>query len=123
MRSAFPISCDGWSRKGNSARRRGRGSTVGTREAVIDGYRVCDVHVHIQPWEMHPPAVAAAIEAGRKDLDRIQAFTKSPRAFLEHLDAFGIERAAIINYVAPDVMGFTHEVNAWCAKWCAEAPD
>ena len=90
---------------------------------MIDGYRVCDVHVHIQPWEMHPPAVAASMEAGRKDLDRILTFMKSPRAFLEHLDALGIERAAIINYVAPDVMGFTHEVNAWCAKWCAEAPD
>ncbi|HEX4826432.1 MAG TPA: amidohydrolase family protein [Candidatus Polarisedimenticolaceae bacterium] len=93
------------------------------RDAVIDGYRVCDVHVHIQPWEMHPPSVAAAMEHGRGDLGLIASFMAKPKAFLEHMDRSGIERAAIINYVAPDVMGFTAEVNDWCARWCGEAPD
>jgi predicted TIM-barrel fold metal-dependent hydrolase len=90
---------------------------------VIGGYAVTDLHVHIQPWDMHPQPVNAAMEAGRDDLARIQTYIESPEAFLGFLDACGIERAAIINYVSPDVMGFTSEVNAWCARYCATSPD
>ncbi len=90
---------------------------------MISGYRVTDIHVHIQPWAMHPPAVARAMESGRADLPRIREFMASPNAFLGYLDECGIERVGVINYVAPDVMGFTAEVNDWCARYCAEAPD
>ncbi len=90
---------------------------------MISGHRVIDLHVHIQPWEMHPPAVQAAMEAGRSDLDRIRAFMDSPAEFVRFLDECGIERAGLINYVSPDVMGFTPEVNAWCARYAAAAAD
>ena len=90
---------------------------------MIAGHRVTDVHVHIQPWEMHPPDVQRAMEAGRADLDRIRAFMESPRAFLDFMDECGLERAGLVNYVAPDVMGFTGEVNDWCARYAAVAPD
>jgi predicted TIM-barrel fold metal-dependent hydrolase len=92
-------------------------------DTMISGHRVMDAHVHIQPWAMHPPAVQAAMESGRTDLARIREFMESPKAFLKFLDACGIERAALINYVAPDVMGFTSEVNDWCARYAAAAPD
>ena len=90
---------------------------------MISGLRVVDVHVHLQPWGMHPPAVARAMESGREDLELIRSFIDSPRAFLAFLDDNGIDRVAVINYVSPDVMGFTPEVNAWCARYCAQAPD
>lgn len=90
---------------------------------MIAGYRVLDIHVHIQPWDMHPTAVQHAMESGRADLDRIREFMASPKAFLAHLDGCGIERVGLINYVAPDVMGFTGEVNAWCARYASAAPD
>jgi predicted TIM-barrel fold metal-dependent hydrolase len=90
---------------------------------MISGRRVMDVHVHIQPWEMHPPAVQRAMESGRTDLAQIREFMESPAAFLKFLDACGIERAALINYVSPDVMGFTPEVNDWCARYAGQAPD
>ena len=90
---------------------------------MISGHRVTDLHVHIQPWEMHPPNVQHAMESGRTDLDRIRTFMENPSAFLAFLDECGIERVAVINYVSPDVMGFTAEVNDWCAKYAAEAPD
>jgi predicted TIM-barrel fold metal-dependent hydrolase len=90
---------------------------------VISGHRVTDLHVHIQPWEMHPPDVQRAMEEGRSDLERIREFMGSPAAFLGFLDECGIERAALINYVSPDVMGFTAEVNDWCARYAASAPD
>src|SRR5262245_29143358 len=90
---------------------------------MISGHRVTDIHVHIQPWEMHPPHVQRTMEAGRADLDRIREFMDSPKAFLRYLDECGIERVGIINYVAPDVMGFTAAVNAWCARYASAAPD
>src|SRR5437867_10431939 len=43
-----------------------------------------------------------------------------PRAFLEHLDRAGVERACLINYVAPEVMGFTEEVNRFVGEFAKE---
>ncbi len=90
---------------------------------MIAGYSVTDIHIHIQPWEMHPPDVARTMESGRSDLARIERFMRDPKAFLAYMDECGIERAGLINYVAPDVMGFTSDVNAWCARYAAAAPD
>ena len=90
---------------------------------MIAGYTVTDLHIHIQPWEMLLPEVKARMEHGRADLARIREFMGSPKALLRFLDAAGIDRAALINYPSPDLMGFTPEVNDWCARYCAEAPD
>lgn len=90
---------------------------------MIGGFSVTDVHIHLQPWEMLRPAVRAKMEAGRPDLDRIRACMDSPEALLRLLDEAGIERVGVINYVAPEVMGFTPEVNAWAARYCGAAPD
>lgn len=90
---------------------------------MIAGYRVTDLHVHIQPWGMLLPEVRVRMEQGRKDLEAIRGFMDSPSAFLRFLDDAGIDRAALINYSSPDLMGFTAEVNDWCARYCAAAPD
>lgn len=47
----------------------------------------------------------------------------SPDALLRFLDANGVERACCINYVSPDVMGFTREVNDWIAKFTRDHRD
>ena len=90
---------------------------------MIAGLPVTDLHVHLQPWEMLRPDVRKKMEEGRPDLARIKECMRSPRALLALLDEVGIERVAVINYVAPEVMGFTPEVNAWASKYCREAPD
>lgn len=36
---------------------------------------------------------------------------------LRFFDAEGIDRACCVNYVSPDVMGFTREVNDWIANF------
>ena len=82
------------------------------------GPGVTDLHIHIQPWGMLLPEVAARMRAGRRDLDRIQACTADPARLLEHLDSEGIEWAALVNYPSPDLMGFTAEVNQWVADYC-----
>jgi predicted TIM-barrel fold metal-dependent hydrolase len=52
---------------------------------------------------------------GRPDYADLSAMMHSPSAILEKMDAAGIDRIGMINYVAPRLMGFTDEVNAWIA--------
>ncbi|HEX7155437.1 MAG TPA: amidohydrolase family protein [Thermoanaerobaculia bacterium] len=77
--------------------------------------KVFDVHIHVQPWEMVKPEVLAMIDdPSHADAKEVLA---SPENLLRFLDAHDIERAGCINYVSPDVMGFTREVNDWIAKF------
>ena len=79
--------------------------------------RVFDCHVHVQPWEQMKPEVRALMAAGRKDLAGIQEALSDPGALLSLMDREGVEKAALINYVAPEVMGFTPAANDWVARY------
>ena len=83
---------------------------------------ITDCHIHIQPLEMFKPAALEAMKRKRRNFDEIYEFCSSPKAFLEHLDAVGIDRAVLINYVAPEVIGFTPEVNQFVADYCKASP-
>ncbi len=82
---------------------------------------VFDVHIHVQPWKMLKPGALALMddEAHAGVLDLIE----SPERLLAHLDENGVERACLINYAAPDVMGFTHAVNDWVAEFTRDHRD
>jgi predicted TIM-barrel fold metal-dependent hydrolase len=79
--------------------------------------RVFDCHIHIQPWEQMRPDVRARMTAGRKDLQAVQGALADPRALLSLMDREGVEKAALINYVAPEVMGFEPSVNEWVTRY------
>jgi uncharacterized protein len=83
---------------------------------------ITDCHIHIQPLEMFKPAARALMEKKRPNWAQVEQFSRSPKAFLEHLDGCGIDRAVLINYVAPEVIGFTNEVNPWIAQYCRADP-
>ena len=83
---------------------------------------ITDCHIHIQPVEMFKPAALAAMKKKRANFEQIVEFCRSPRAFLKHLDAAGVDRAVLINYVAPEVIGFTPEVNPFVANYVKEDP-
>jgi len=83
---------------------------------------IIDIHIHIQPWEQLKPEVYAKMTAGRKDTAEIQKFIESPKAFLEFLDAGGVERVGLINYPSPDLMGFTAATNDFVANYCQANP-
>ena len=83
---------------------------------------IIDIHIHIQPLEMFKPHALALIERGRRDYADVLKFSASPSEFLKFLDATEIERAGLINYVSPDVIGFTQEVNDWVARYCSADP-
>ena len=84
---------------------------------------IIDIHIHMMPYSMVKPSALALIKQGRKDYADVERYTADPKAFLVHLDNLGIERAGLINYVAPQIIGFTPEVNDWSAKYCSAAPD
>ena len=81
---------------------------------------ITDCHIHIQPVEMFKPEALAAMKKKREDFDQVVEFCRSPKKFLSHLDEIGIDRAVLINYVAPEVIGFTPEVNEFVAKYVKE---
>jgi uncharacterized protein len=83
---------------------------------------ITDCHIHIQPLEMFKPEALRLMKAKRPEFPQIEEFCRSPRAFLHHLDKAGIDRAVLINYVAPEVIGFTAGVNEFVANYVKENP-
>lgn len=53
----------------------------------------------------------------------VKEILSTPDAVLRFFDAEGIDRACCINYVSPDVMGFSREVNDWIAAFTREHRD
>ncbi len=85
--------------------------------------RVIDIHIHVQPIEMMKPAALEMVKRTRPDFADIERFSADPVAFLKFLDRVGVERAGLISYVSPDVIGYTAEVSDWIARYCAAAPE
>src|SRR6202142_4795473 len=71
---------------------------------------------------MFTPAALALMKAKRANFEEIESYSRSPSAFLKHLDRCGVDRAALINYVAPEVIGFTSEVNQFVADYAKHDP-
>ena len=79
---------------------------------------VFDAHIHIQPWEQMKPDVLATMRKGHGDFETLMGYSRSPDLFLRHLDREGVEKAVLVNYVSPDLMGFTDSVNPYIAGYC-----
>ena len=83
---------------------------------------ITDIHVHIMPYHMVKASALELIKRGRKNYADVERYSADPKAFLALLDGLGVERAGLINYVAPDVIGLTPAVNDWIANYCKAAP-
>jgi uncharacterized protein len=83
---------------------------------------IIDIHIHIQPLDMFKPEAHELIKRGRRDYGDIEKYSASPAAFLKFMDEADIERAGLINYVSPEVIGFPVAVNDWIARYCAAEP-
>jgi len=80
---------------------------------------VTDCHVHINPiWEMRPDAVRMLTHLGSD----AEAMVREPRRFLDYLDRCGVERAVLINYVAPEVIGYTEAANTFSSEYASADP-
>ncbi len=84
---------------------------------------VVDVHVHIQPWEQMRPEARAKIGTSPAEQAALAALMHRPDEILARMDRAGIERIVMINYVSPDLMGFTPSVNEFAAGIARHAPE
>jgi predicted TIM-barrel fold metal-dependent hydrolase len=71
---------------------------------------------------MFKPAALEVMKRARGTYDDVLEFCRDPKALLAYMDSIGLDRAVLINYVAPEVMGFTAGVNKWVADYCKEDP-
>jgi predicted TIM-barrel fold metal-dependent hydrolase len=83
---------------------------------------ITDCHIHIAPIHLYNPDALALMKRKRANFDQIVEYCRSPQAFLKYLDRCGLDRAALINYVAPEVIGFTSEVNQYVADYTRYDP-
>ena len=70
---------------------------------------------------MFKPAALELVKQ-RANFDQIACYSQSPKAFLGYLDRCGIDRAILINSVAPETIGLTPEVNQFVANYVKEDP-
>ena len=89
----------------------------GGKSVDRNGAATKEDHIHIQPIEMFKPQALELMKKQRANFDQIAEFCRSPQAFLKYLDAAGVDRAVLINYVAPEVIGITDAVNPWIARY------
>jgi uncharacterized protein len=83
---------------------------------------ITDAHIHVQPFHQMPPAIAATFWKGKSNRDELEGYAADPRKLLARMDADGIARVGLINYVSPDLMGFTDEANPWMIRYASADP-
>ncbi len=83
---------------------------------------ITDVHVHLEPFQNLKPAVFDTMRKTMAEFDALAKRLEDPQNLLEHLDQVGVERACLINYAAPEVMGLGLDVAAFVSKYASEDP-
>ena len=73
--------------------------------------------MHLELYRILKPLVREMLWRELPDRGRIAKLMDDPRNFLDYLDAVGVERTCLINYVAPEVMGFTERVNGFVGEF------
>jgi predicted TIM-barrel fold metal-dependent hydrolase len=81
---------------------------------------ITDIHVHVEPDAEFKPSVRKLMFDRVPDIERVRRLFADPRSLLDHLDGVGVERACLINYVAPEVMGFTEDANRYVGEFARE---
>ena len=84
--------------------------------------QVTDAHIHVQPFHMMPAAVAATFWKGKPNRAELEGYAADPRKLLARMDEDQVDRVGLINYVSPDLMGFTAEANAWMVRYASVDP-
>ncbi len=86
-------------------------------------FSIIDAHIHIQPFHMLKPDVQRTFWHRKDNRAELEAFAADSAKLLRQMDADRIERVGLINYVSPDVMGFTADVNEWMVRYAAADPE
>jgi predicted TIM-barrel fold metal-dependent hydrolase len=85
--------------------------------------RVTDAHIHVGPMDRLHPAIREQFARGEGNAwQRMLSIAEDPDRMIAFLDEEGIERAVLIHYPAPEVMGFGDEVNDWVVRFSRAHP-
>ena len=84
---------------------------------MLPAFPVFDAHIHVGPYDQMTERARRVMIGGRNDLDLLGKVGGSSDELLKAMDSQGIERAALINSVAPEVTGITDRVNSWIARY------
>jgi hypothetical protein len=95
-----------------------QGVTVAT---ALD-YKVVDIHVHVAPWDMLNPAAAAVMKAAQPNHAWLHELSTDPAKLVAYMDARNIEWLGLVNYLSPEVIGYTEAVNDFSASFAAHYP-
>jgi predicted TIM-barrel fold metal-dependent hydrolase len=85
-------------------------------------FSVIDAHIHIQPFGMMKPDVRRTFWQKKGNPSELESYADDAAKLLRRMDEDGIERVGLINYVSPDLMGFTTEVNDWMLRFASADP-
>jgi predicted TIM-barrel fold metal-dependent hydrolase len=86
------------------------------------GFKFIDIHVHVMPWEMLNPTAAAAVKATQPDHALLHELSTDPSKLVAYMDARNIEWLGLINYLSPEVMGYTEATNDFSASFASQYP-
>jgi len=89
---------------------------------ITTDYKFIDIHVHITPWDAVKPAVAAAVMDTQPDHIRLHELSTDPHKLVAYMDERNIEWLGLINYLSPDIIGYTEEINNFSASFAAHYP-
>ena len=84
--------------------------------------KIIDAHIHIQPFHMMKPDVQRTFWMKKPNRAELEGYAESPAKLLRRMDEDGVERVGLINYVSPDLMGFTDDVNDWMVRYASADP-
>jgi predicted TIM-barrel fold metal-dependent hydrolase len=85
---------------------------------------ITDVHIHVQPWDELRPAALEALRRGKEaHWELLRRVMDDPATLLELMDRAGVWRVGLVNYPAPEVMGFTDRSNAFAARYARANPE
>ncbi|MCH7493776.1 amidohydrolase, partial [bacterium] len=82
-----------------------------------------DIHIHVPPPGQMAPEALRMLTEGRADGEAIAKCFASPAGLVEFLDSERLSRVGVINYVAPEIMGFDAKVNDLAATYRDGAPE
>jgi uncharacterized protein len=89
---------------------------------MINGIRVTDCHMHIQPWKQMKPDVMEVMIRGQEDPDFLWELMYDPTLLLEVMDRDGIDRVGMVNYPAPNTMGPDATTNLHSVRYAEANP-
>ena len=81
----------------------------------MEGLRITDAHVHVQPWDQLKPHVRARM-AKDAQFRGARPRMRDPASILERMDEAGIGADRRHQLREPALMGFTRDVNPYVAN-------